>query len=163
MWWHTLLPNFNGIYLFQEERPEIRLFSDATQKWLGAYFTHSREDSIQQANSISMLVKDDHLGQHINIPELRAIQAAFLTWAQIWSQKTVIVHTDSEIAFWALANHKAYGPAFYPLRHILLLASTLRYYYKTSAHPWDNQNHSKKLRSPMLFKLDIICPEHYYH
>ena len=71
-----------------------------------------------------MLVKDDHLGQHINILELRAIQASFLLWAQKWSQKTVIVHTDSEVAFWALSNHKAYGPAFYPLRHILLLAST---------------------------------------
>jgi len=124
MWWHTLLPYFNGIYLFQEERPEICLYSDASQKGLGAYFTSTSEDAIQQDNSFSMLVKDDHLGQHINILELRAIQAAFLTWAQTWSQKTVIVHTDSDVAVWALTNHKAYGPAFYPLRHILLLAST---------------------------------------
>jgi hypothetical protein len=129
MWWYTLLPHFNGIYLFQEERPEIRLFSDASQKGLGAYFISTSEDAIQQDaiqqdNSFSILVKDDHLGQHINILELRAIQAAFLTWAQAWSQKTIIVHTDSEVAFWALTNHKAYGPAFYPLRHILLLAST---------------------------------------
>jgi hypothetical protein len=46
-----------------------------------------------------MLVKNNHVGQHINILELRAIQAAFLTWAQMWSQKTVIVHTDSKVAF----------------------------------------------------------------
>ena len=46
-----------------------------------------------------MLVKDDHLGQHINILELRAIQASFLLWAHTWSRKTVIVHTDSEVAF----------------------------------------------------------------
>ena len=70
-----------------------------------------------------MLVKDNHLGQYINILELQAIQATFLLWAQKWSQKTVIVHTDSEVAFWALTNHKAYSPAFYPLRYILLLAS----------------------------------------
>jgi len=81
MWWHTLLPQFNGIYLFQEERPEICLFSDASQKGLGAYFIPDSENLIQQEDSFSMLVKDDHLGQHINILELRAIQASFLLWA----------------------------------------------------------------------------------
>lgn len=95
MWWHTLLPQFNGIYLFQEDRPEVSLFSDASQKGLGAYFALTSKDPIQQGNSFSMLVENDHLGQHINILELRAIQAAFLTWAHKWSQKTVIVHTDS--------------------------------------------------------------------
>ena len=69
-----------------------------------------------------MLVKDNHLSQHINILELRAIQAAFLLQAQKQSQKTIIVHTDSEVAFQALTNHKAYSLAFYPLRYILLLA-----------------------------------------
>jgi hypothetical protein len=30
MWWHTLLPQFNGIYLFQEDRPKVSLFSNAS-------------------------------------------------------------------------------------------------------------------------------------
>jgi hypothetical protein len=70
-----------------------------------------------------MKVAKDHLGQHINILELRAIQAAFLLWATAWSRKTIVVHTDSEVAFWALTNYKAHRAAFYPLCYILLLAS----------------------------------------
>ena len=107
--------------LFDEDRETISLYSDACNKGLGAYYSLSGE-ALQQ-NSFSMKVAKDHLGQHINILELRAIQAAFLLWAKIWSRKTITVHTDSEVAFWALTNHKAHGAAFYPLRHILLLAS----------------------------------------
>jgi hypothetical protein len=159
MWWHSLLPYFNGIYLFQKERSEIRLFSDASQKGLGAYFISTLEDSILQENSFSMLVKDDHLGQHINILELRAIQAAFLSWAQKWSQKTVIVHTDSEVAFWALTNHKAYGPAFYPLRHILLLASTYDIIIKPVHIPGITNDIADALSRFKWTQLANLCPQ----
>ena len=69
-----------------------------------------------------MKVAKDHLGQYINILELCTIQAAFLLWATAWSQKTIVVHTDSKVAFQALTNYKAYRAAFYPLCYILLLA-----------------------------------------
>jgi hypothetical protein len=164
MWWHTLLPQFNGIYLFQEDRPKVSLFSDASQKGLGAFFLPTPKDlvryenSIQQENSFSMLVKGDHLGQHINILELHAIQAAFLTWAQEWSQKTVIMHTDSEVAFWALTNHKAYGPAFYPLRHILLLASTYDIIIKPVHIPGITNEIADALSRFKWAQLANLCP-----
>ena len=158
MWWHTLLPLFNGIYLFQEERPKLRLFSDASQKGLGAYYVSASEASVRQENSFSMLVRDDHLGQHINILELCAIQAAFLTWAQSWSQKTVIVHTDSEVAFWALKNHKAFGAAFYPLRHILLLASTYDIIIKPVHIPGVTNEIADALSRFEWTRLANLCP-----
>ena len=123
-WWNTLLPNFNGIYLFQEQRSKVLLYTDASQHGLGAYCLDTTTTGPPRQNhSFSMRVTRDHVGQHINILELRAIQTAFLTWGHEWAKQTVVIHTDSEVAFSALANNKAHGLAFYPLRHILLVAS----------------------------------------
>jgi hypothetical protein len=123
-WWNTLLPSFNGIYLFQEQRSEVLLYTDASQRGLGAYYLDTTVTGPpRRSHSFSMRIARDHLGQHINILELRAIQAAFLTWGHAWAKQTIVIHTDSEVAFSALTNNKAHGLAFYPLRHILLVAS----------------------------------------
>jgi hypothetical protein len=120
-WWNALLPNFNGVLLFHEDRETFQLYSDASCQGLGAYFSIAGE--ALQEHSFAMRIAKEHQGQHINVLELRAIQAAFYQWSSIWSKKKIVVNTDSELAYWALTNHKAHGVAFYPLRHILLLAS----------------------------------------
>jgi hypothetical protein len=76
----------------------------------------------------------------------------------MWSQKTVIVHTDSEVAFWALTNHKAYGPAFYPLRHILLLASTYDVIIKPVHIPGITNEIADALSRFNWTQLANLCP-----
>lgn len=62
--------------------------------------------------------------EHINILELRAIQAAFVFWSRTWSGLSVIIHTDNTNAYWGLQGQKAKEEAYIPIRHIFLLAST---------------------------------------
>jgi hypothetical protein len=124
--WHGRIPccQVSMTYLFQEQRSEVLLYTDASQHGLGAYYLDTiTTGPPRQSHSFSMRIARDHVGQHINILELRAIQAAFLTWGHAWAKRTITIHIDSEVAFSALTNNKAHGLAFYPLRHILLVAS----------------------------------------
>jgi hypothetical protein len=125
LWWNTLLPKFNGRYFIIQDREIIHLYSDASQTGLGAYYVaHNGQISLPvQTNSFSTLVPTNLKGHHINILEISAIQTAFHIWGIRWARKRVVVHTDNTIACQGLIGETTRGPAFYPLRHILLTAS----------------------------------------
>lgn len=125
LWWHHLLPNFNGILLLPTHRPVIHLYTDASTSYgLGAFYTVDLDySSIPQSQSLSIPNNQWMAREHINVLELRAIQAAFFLWGSKWSGLSVNIYTDSTSAYWGLRGQNAKEEAYVPIRHIILLAS----------------------------------------
>lgn len=121
LWWNELLPQFNGILLLQKNRPRINLYTDASKAGLGGYYSILSRPL--QSNAFAIRNTTDERKAHINYLETRAVEAAFILWAHRWRGKRVVIHTDNSATFQGLTSHKQRGIGFYPLRHILLLAT----------------------------------------
>lgn len=129
-WWKDLLPSFNGIRLFDDTaRPVFHLYTDASLQGLGAFWFKSTiaEDGwknyackLHPAQAFSIRSSTT---EHINALELEATRVAFDRWSTHWTHGTVIIHTDSSVAFNGLTDGSLRGPAMDPLRAILLEAA----------------------------------------
>jgi hypothetical protein len=122
-WWDELLPQFNGVLLLQKDRPRVDLYTDASKSGLGAYFSILPRPRPLQHNSFAILIEHQESQRHINYLETRAIEAAFILWGPKWRGKRLFVHTDNSATYEGLISQKQRGIGFYPLRHILLLAT----------------------------------------
>lgn len=82
-WWNSLLPNFNGILYFEEDREAVQLYTDASLQGLGGFYfegdsTHwaCATSDIQQEHAFTTIIHDSDR-QHINVHEVQAILMAF--------------------------------------------------------------------------------------
>lgn len=155
-WWANLLPKFNGITLFEKDRPEVHLTTDACNSGMGGYWSDNNVNA--DKNSFAMELPKFLRDKHINILEVRAILVSFQLWGHQWARKKVIIHTDSTAAWRGLINHRLEGAGFYPLRRILLTAAE----YDITVEPqWIKGSENVIADALSRFKWDIlanVCP-----
>ena len=89
LWWHSFLPQWNGVEYFQTapiSADSLSLFTDASNVGLGAiYGKHWLSYPWPQ-----------HFTQfHINFKEFFAITAAVITWGSSWRNKQIKFYTDN--------------------------------------------------------------------
>jgi hypothetical protein len=133
-WWHTLLPRFNGIMLFNSaEREQIQLFTDASALGMGGFWysgpidvkswkPHLTELYASQAFAARVKHDQDTIFD-VNVFELGAILLAFEQQAVSWRGKRICTHTDSAISQLGLEHHTLKGAANAVLRRILIIAA----------------------------------------
>lgn len=133
-WWHTLLPQYNGISFFGVERSEVYIFTDACKTGLGGLVfngyegcwklaaPHLRLDQVFMASS-DYIESEEHFD--INPLEVAAVLAAFRKWAHLWHYFRVIVVTDNTTTHTGLTKDTVRGAANAPLRKIMLIAAEL--------------------------------------
>ena len=104
LWWHILLPSFNGICFLDETAPKvIHIFSDASAAGMGAFFFvgpssdwKEATNSLPIAQAFSTWVQTDILTEfNINAFELRAILLALEQWIFCWFYFYVFIYIDN--------------------------------------------------------------------
>ena len=105
IWWHTLLPRFNGARFFSlTARRRYHLFTDASNEGLGGFWFEQAGDaedwpsyaaSLPQAQSFASRHQQKNRSLHINVHEVRASQKSLQRWASLWFRGFLTIHTDS--------------------------------------------------------------------
>jgi hypothetical protein len=127
-WWNELLPAYNGVHFFDNvNRPCAQLYTDASLSGIGGFFffgeNGSWKDAISTIHQQLSFSTPHSATAHINVLEVKAILVAFETWAALWQNHKLVLHTDSTTALSGFRNHVLHGPANVLLRRILLLAA----------------------------------------
>jgi len=136
LWWHTLLPQFNGVLFFTgQNRPTVYLYTDASGAGSGAFFYKDLQNRFWPEVPTTLILQHHAYAKHakstlpqapfdINVSEVYAILTAFELWSSQWRKHRVLVNTDSVVAYRGLRKNTLSGPANTPLRKILLIAAS---------------------------------------
>jgi len=89
LWWHSFLPNWNGVEFFQDipiSAETLLLFTDASNLGFGAIYGN---------HWLAYPWPNEFLTYHINFKEFFAISASIFTWGNEWDNKQIKFFTDN--------------------------------------------------------------------
>ena len=88
LWWHDFIVQWNGVSIIPSlpSQKKLSLFTDASMFGIGGFLG---------PNWFSVPVPSTHKDIHINVKELVAVLAAISAWADILSNKEVVLFSDN--------------------------------------------------------------------
>lgn len=125
-WWKDFLPKWNGIRLLTNNKPIIRLWTDASGRYgIGGYYLKDKEQEQDLTGSMafSRRFSTRLRHRHINVKETQAILHALRIWTPQLKGSHLIIHCDNEAVATGLRKLTLRGSAMKPLRELLMLAA----------------------------------------
>lgn len=123
-WWKNFLPQWNGIYLMQQSKPIVKIWTDASGSYgIGGYILQEYEslNHISTTKAFSMRFSTRHRPMHINVKEMIAVLRALNHFGT--SGCEVNLYCDNWAVVQGLRKSSIRGAAMEPLRKIAMLAA----------------------------------------
>ena len=121
-WWITFLETFNGKQKFLDERPVEDVQTDSSFMAAGAFYKGDWLYHVFACDS------PQYKDLHINFKEVLAIYFAALRWAHCWSNKRIIIYTDSKAAMHIINKGSTFNPIVMDaLRHMFWLSALFNF------------------------------------
>lgn len=170
-WWAYMLPRFDGIHFFDQNREFVHLFADASEEGLGAFFIEQNSPTCNWEQHASLMPPEHALACQlpaqekespfdINIFEIQAVLRAFEHWGEKWRGKKVVIHTDNTTTQIGLIKQTLRcRHQNKPLRHILCLAAHGDIEIEAQRIPGIDNGLADALSRKLIDKIADWCPQ----